>query len=33
MSDLRMHIAKDLQMEASELLELLVANRILDLNL
>ncbi len=33
-SDLRMHIAKDLQMEdSSELLELLVANRILDMNL
>jgi len=33
-SDLRLHIAKDLQMEDSaELLELLVANKILDMNL
>jgi len=33
-SDLRLHIAKDLQMEDSaELLELLVANKILDINL
>ena len=33
-SDLRLHIAKDLQMEDSaELLELLVANKILDVNL
>ena len=33
-SDLRLHIAKDLQMEDSaEMLELLVANKILDMNL